>query len=196
MFNWNNEFHLAKFDSSCFDFSKKIGIYEKLPEANKQAALTDQQQKSSEVQETGGPRQEVEMLIEDKISNLALRQRLPTIWDQYRFLWDNKKVYLPKWRIKRNRPKCITEKYLLGVLLRQNFAINQDQVKKPLEVTKSCTKIQLINILEELASKPLGFEIDKEPENKWLITMIYSLNPNHEIFKTVEETAARVFPKE
>ncbi len=177
-------------------FFKKIGEKEitlGLTEKTENYSTSENRSKNQEnVWNTNQER----MIIEEKITNLELRQRLPTIRDQYKFLVDEKKLYLPKWKILRNRPKCITEKYLLGILMGQIFSIKEDKIKKPKDITKNLTKLELQKILEGLVDKPLGFEIDREPDRKWLVKVIYSLSPNNEVFQSTEQELGKLLPKE
>ena len=130
------------------------------------------------------------------MSNLELRQRIPTLLDLYKFVTENRRFYLPKWKKGKEKQKCINENYLMGILNEQTFTISKDKIKKPVEVTRSCTKLELLKILEELADKPLNFECGFEPDKKWLLKVIFSLNPNHRIFRPVEKIVTRTLPKE
>lgn len=136
------------------------------------------------------------MVDEVRIPNLELRRRFPTVQILYNFLVQDKNLYLPKWKDPKNRPKFITEEYLFKVLEGKYFSIKRDKIKKPVEVTKKCTKGELLKILQMLSEKPLGFEFDKEPNVGWLLKVIYSLNPDHEIFKPVEEIVQKTISKE
>jgi len=136
------------------------------------------------------------METEEKVPYNEIRSRLPTVSDQYRFLVDKKKIYLPKWNKKDEKPKWATEKYLVSVMLNKTLSLKKEEVKKPPEVTKKLTKGEILKILEGLVNQPLGFETDREPTNKWLITIIYSIKPDHEIFKPIVEEATKTIPTE
>ena len=75
--------------------------------------------------------------IEGKLDPITLRSRLPTVWDIYNFLATEEKLYLPFW--KKKRPRYITERYLLDILTKAAFSI-QNQIKEPEEVTKPVSK--------------------------------------------------------
>ena len=134
------------------------------------------------------------MEIEEKVPYTEIRMRLPTVWDQYRFLVDNQKLYLPKWEKVSKKPKWATEKYLVDVMLGKNFSLKIEQIKKAPPVTRQMTKGELLELLERLANKPLGFEFDRGPPKKWVKKMIYSLNPDHEIFKPTIEEVIKTIP--
>ena len=136
------------------------------------------------------------MEIEEKIPYTEIRKRLPTIWDQYRFVVDKQKIYLPKWKTRDKKPKWATEKYLVNVMLKKNFGLDLKNLKKPEEPLAGLTKGEMINILEQLVNKPLGFEEERNPPKKWLITVIYSLKPDHEMFKPVTEEITKTIPRE
>ena len=85
---------------------------------------------------------------------------------------------------------------MIGVLLKKNFSLKIEEIKKPVEVTEKLTIGELRKILEGLIDKPLGFEVDRPPPTKWLIKVIYSLNPNHEIFQPIKEDITKTIPKE
>ena len=136
------------------------------------------------------------MEIEEKVPYDEIRMRLPTVWDQYRFLVDIKNIYLPKWDKINKKPKWATEKYLVGVMLNRIFSLKIEQIKKPPPVTKKKKKGQMLQILEQFANKPLGFEVEREPQKKWLIKMIYSLDQNNEIFRPAIQEIKKTIPIE
>ena len=136
------------------------------------------------------------MAEEESIELSLLRQKLPTTWAQYRFITVDLKIDLPKWEKMNKRPKWATEKYLLGVIFGKYFSIKKESVKEPEIDLKDCSKGQLIKILETLAQKELGFEKGREPKKEWLKKIIYSLDPNNEIFRRSEDKIRKIISKE
>lgn len=137
------------------------------------------------------------MEIEDeRIPLEEIRSRLPTVWDQYKFITEAEKIYLPRWENISHKPKWASEKYLVGVMLKKYFGLKRELIRKPVSVVKRQTKGELVKILEGLVKKPLGFDMDRKPPKKWLVKIIYSLNPNHEIFQPATEKIMKLIPKE
>jgi len=56
------------------------------------------------------------------------------------------------------------------------------------------SKRKLIGYLEKEADKPLGLNFMKEPPIKWITKLLYSLNPEHKIFKAKTERFDRQIP--
>ena len=92
--------------------------------------------------------------------------------------------------------KWAFEKYLVGVITRENFGLKIEDLKKPAAMFKRQTKGELYTILQGLTSKPLGFELETAPPVKWFIKVIYSLKPDHEMFKPVTDSIKKTIPKE
>lgn len=136
------------------------------------------------------------MDIEEKVPYSEIRKRLPSVWAIYRFIVDKQKVYLPEWKYKFKKPKWATEKYLKDVMLKNNFALDKNKKKDPEELEIKLTRGELISILEQITNKPLGFETGREPPKEWLVTVIYSLNPDHQMFKPVANEIKRTVTKE
>ncbi len=135
-----------------------------------------------------------QMVDEKQVDLLMLRERLPTIYHQYQFITENLGLYLPPWKVISKRPKWATENYLFGVMTEKYFSIPRAQLKKPKKVYKKLTKAELSTILEKLCGKDLGFKIDYEPEKKWYHNLIYSLDPNHELFRPVDQIIKATIP--
>ena len=85
--------------------------------------------------------------------------------------------YLPD-----KKSPCITKNYLLQVLYSHVFRIKRKE-KKVGYMFKKVSKIQLIEILDGLTEKELGFDEFNTPDKNWLVNTIYTLNENHDIFK-------------
>ncbi len=153
----------------------------------RQAAVTESVQNSTQVER---------MLLEEKIDYNVLREKLPTVFDQYRFVVNKLGYYLPTWKTKTKRPKWATEKYLVGIMEGRIFGIKKNSIKKPGEFQNRYTKGEMLQVLEDLAGKELGFETGNEPPVNWLKKVIYSLNPNHKMFQTMEDSIKRTIPEE
>ena len=108
-------------------------------------------------------------------------------------LWLIHKKNLPEWKSS-HRPKWATQKYLLGVTKDEYLSIPKDSVRDPVKVVQYKSKGELIKILEESTDKKLGFEIEFEPKIEWLITVIYSINPNHKIFQPLDTVIKTTLP--
>lgn len=143
------------------------------------------------------PQLNLDVIEEDvKLPVSFLRQKFPTVWEFYRYLVDIRMLYLPQWTIKSKKPKCITEKYLYNILISKNFSVKSSLISVPPVVTKQYPKSGLINWLSKLTELPLGFEYDNYPKKEWIITVIYSLKKDHEIFQKVTDSVKRSIPQE
>lgn len=135
------------------------------------------------------------MIPEESVVSKLLRERLPTVYDQYKFVTEVQNKDLPPWKHSTKRPKWATERYFRGVMEDKYFSLTKDLVKEPVKVIRDKTKGELREILEECSGKDLGFEIDCEPKKKWLVKMVYSVKQDHEMFKPAEDEIKTVIPE-
>jgi len=89
---------------------------------------------------------------------------------------------MPKWKGRKRRPKWVSEKYLTGVLTELYDSIKQSEIKNPVGLVKSALKAEIIRYLQGSVNRDLGFQKGNEPGTRWLVKVLYSANPNHEIF--------------
>jgi len=130
------------------------------------------------------------------VSAEFLRARLPTAWDLYCFLRDVENIYLPPWKSKNTRPTWAQGVYFEGILTGKYFFIRRNQVKGAVPKIKKQSQADLIRFLEDEADKPLGFKPGRDPPGKWMVKLLYSLNPDHKIFKPVVEKLDKEIPRE
>jgi hypothetical protein len=88
-----------------------------------------------------------------------------------------RKFHLPKFE-----SKACTVEYLISYMKGVIFTIKQEQIKV-CHMKRKASKAVLIGILRELAKVDLGFDILNPPDKQWLKECIYSLCPEHDIFK-------------
>ena len=124
-----------------------------------------------------------------------LRERLPSLWDIYWFLRDVEKICLPPWKSKTRRHRWISHTYFEGLLTEKYFCLKRSQVKTPVPKIRWISKRKLIEFLEKEVDKPLGFTFTREPPTRWIIKMLYSVNPQHKIFKPQVEKYHRRIPQ-
>lgn len=134
------------------------------------------------------------MIAEERVISKLLRERLPTIYDQYKFVTETQNKDLPYWKNSVKRPKWVTEEYLRGVMEDKYFSLTKDQTREPVKVTKEATKGELREYIERLSGKNLGFGIGQEPKKKWLLKILYSIQPNHEVFRPTEDEVKTTIP--
>ena len=137
------------------------------------------------------------MVDEAPILKSELRKRLPTIEKMYDFCVDELGYYMPRYDSWTKKAKCITEDYLWGVIIGKYWSIKISDLKFPKKIRKTRTKRMLVEILQkEVKNQNLGFDAEHYPDKKWLNTVIFALNPFHEIFHTSEEVVNAIIPKE
>lgn len=123
------------------------------------------------------------MDLQENIKSIKLRdlnQRLGSLDDFYNRL-SLKGLFLPK-----REKGCITSNYLLGVLTGKYFSIPRERVRIGFVLVKA-SKIDLYGMLQtHLIGKDLGFKITQLPDREWLESVLFSLDPNHKIFKKPE----------
>ena len=76
---------------------------------------------------------------------------------------------------------CITFDYLWNVFLGKYFRIKRNEIKQGI-LFKNITKTQLLQALNSKIDN-LGFDTQKIPEKQWMINVLFTVNPNHEIFE-------------
>ena len=114
----------------------------------------------------------------------ALNALIPTMKSFYQILQSGTySLYLPRFN-----SNVITMDYLLEVSFSTVYSIANDQVKpysdiKVIRIEKIILFNELKDYLEKNNLKPLGFDINKLPDKKWLIDVLNTLNPNNAIFK-------------
>ena len=89
--------------------------------------------------------------------------------------------HLPNFKI-----KAISDEYLEGILKKKFFSIAQSSIKTPKIFQKNTIQgllKLLISELDRTQRKPLGFDDFKPPNNKWLIKVLYSINPDLDILQ-------------
>jgi hypothetical protein len=81
------------------------------------------------------------------------------------------------------RSRIITTDYLVKVSKGINFGIKSDQIKShPLE-RKRWSSLDMVSWLSNrLYPLELGFSSNKLPNRKWLLDVVWSIEPKHEIF--------------
>jgi len=85
------------------------------------------------------------------------------------------------WSLPKFNRNCITFQYLWNVFTGACFRIKRANVKKGF-IFKKISKKELFEIVN-LQVPHLGFSNEKIPEKDWLIDILYTIHPNHEIFE-------------
>ena len=90
--------------------------------------------------------------------------------------------YLPK-----SDSRCCTARYLFDVMAGSVFRILVKDIRISLEQKKKWPKIDLICHIEQnfLNGQKFGFGPEKLPDRQWITNVLYTFDPNHEIFSGV-----------
>lgn len=92
--------------------------------------------------------------------------------------------------------KACTEEYLLDCLHDKIFSIKAENFRPfLLEKDVSISSLRIIEEIKKKASKPLGFTLDKLPDKKWLLDVLYSLDKQNKIFSDPTEEITRELPE-
>ena len=93
--------------------------------------------------------------------------------------------YLPRYD-----SRCITTNYLLEVMKGSVFRICATDVKVCLSERIRYSKIDMISLLETkyLGNTKLGITPDALPNREWLVNVIYTIDPYHDMFVGTSET--------
>lgn len=119
----------------------------------------------------------------DYLKQWKLRQGISSKKTFYNVMRNTAKLYLPS-----ITSRCISGEYLDGVIMKKFFSIDYDSVVYcdhfSINVTVELLYFELISILSDQAPDYcLGFDEYTLPDKKWLVTVMYTLNPNAEFFK-------------
>ena len=137
------------------------------------------------------------MVSEVNMSVEELRQKFTSVELLYNFVAKKLKIFIPKWPRTRQRPKCLTEEYLISIIQGKTFTIQKEVIKEPPEIiVQNISKGELEEEILKLIDKPLNFKFGKEPPKDWYEKVLYSLKPDHPIFVSIENTINRIIPKE
>lgn len=137
------------------------------------------------------------MIPEEQISVEVLRQKFPDVRTLYEYMVERRGLYLPSWPKSGERPKCLTQRYLFDVMIGKAYSITKDKIKTPSETRRIMTKGENYKRIGKASrTTKLLFEEDREPKIDWLVTVIYSLKPDHEMFKSAFQDVRRTVPKE
>lgn len=117
--------------------------------------------------------------IFQKIPIRELNQRLGSLLDFYTRL-SHEGYYLPDFKA-----GTITADYLFGVLTNKFFSMKRSDIRTGYPL-KKYTKIDLYDYLTTEVKKDLGFSITQMPNRVWMETILFSIKPDHKIFKVPE----------
>jgi hypothetical protein len=96
----------------------------------------------------------------------------------------NKRYYLPC-----QTSKCMSRKYLIGLLLGKYFSVKADELsiipnekKREINATSELCFDELRRHLDPLTN--FGFDHNSLPDKNWLLTILWNVNPAHPVFIT------------
>jgi len=92
-------------------------------------------------------------------------------------------IYLPS-----VEARCTTNKYMLGVVARKYWPIKIADVKIRLVEKTRWSKVDMIAYIDSLIINcpKLGFSTDALPDRAWLVNVLFTLEPNHDVFVGAE----------
>jgi len=128
----------------------------------------------------------------DKIDLNYLNAFFKTNEDLREYLEIKKKIVLPS-----SKNKGVTTRYLMMVAKDEVLTIPEDRYRHFRgQLQKSAPKTDIHDMILEISTKATGFTSENLPDRAWLLDMLFSLDPKHELFKTTNETLTREFPAE
>ena len=88
------------------------------------------------------------------------------------------------WYLPNSESRCCTARYLFDVMAGTVFRIPVKDIRISLEQKRKLPKIDLICYLEQnlLNGQKFGFGPEKLPDRQWITNVLYTLDPQHEIF--------------
>ena len=94
------------------------------------------------------------------------------------------------------KSRCVTDSYLLNVATKKILIIKRDEMKMPPPLKMHLSINELIEILSsKCQGNELGFDTLTPPNKDWLISMLFHLAPQHEMFTgNFNENPFRDFP--
>jgi len=89
---------------------------------------------------------------------------------------------------------AVTAKYLIKVSKGEAFWILEKDVKFPPEEKIKFTKTDLVAYLEDkhISNPSLGFDPQNLPNRKWLLTLLFTFEPNHYVFTAIHNNQVNV----
>lgn len=95
-----------------------------------------------------------------------------------------------------SRNMRFSKKWLIKAANNEVFIISQDKFRhyEPV-LMKTVTKQELNNYIIQESGKPTGFAENALPDKNYLIDCLYSIKPDHELFRTIDETLALLIPE-
>jgi len=93
------------------------------------------------------------------------------------------------WYLPKKESRCCTAKYLFGVIGGYYFRILVADVKFCVDEKVRLPKIDLIAHLETkvLNGPKLGFGPESLPDRTWLLNVLFTFQPEHEVFSGITE---------
>ena len=104
--------------------------------------------------------------------------------------------YLPK-----RNSRCITIEYLLQLSNREVFSIEQSKAikydnYKILKIEKIQLYKELMKQITKISEKKLGFTYKNLPNKKWLVDVLFTINPDNTLFTLLDKEIYRTVSAE
>ena len=104
-----------------------------------------------------------------------------------RYLERVKNIYLPKLI-----DGVATTSYLMKAARGEVFTLSRDKLRNFNGEIQPITRFELNELLFQESGMPTGFENHSLPNKKWLLDCLYSINPDHDIFRRGVQPEATV----
>jgi hypothetical protein len=94
------------------------------------------------------------------------------------------------WFLPKEKARSITTNYLFQVMQGSVFRIRTEHVKHYITERVRWSKIDLLSYIQSkhLRDSSFGFGADRLPDRYWLLSILHTFEPSHEVFNGVSES--------
>jgi hypothetical protein len=88
------------------------------------------------------------------------------------------------WYLPKEESRCCNTKYLFDVMSGRIFRIQQNNVKSCFGEKLKWSKLDILSYLQSkyLGGMEFGFSVENLPNREWLVNILFTYEPSHELF--------------
>jgi hypothetical protein len=95
--------------------------------------------------------------------------------------------FLPPFKNSKKKDRVITFDYLFGVFKGENYAPVIQNILQAPPVTKQIDSKAIVKQIELITGKKFNFSAGRAPNKHWLVTVLYNLDKDDDLFKDDSE---------